>query len=85
MSKIAETLRTYTYNPNKPVLTALPLVVFDAESKESGLKFTLKLFRRADPDLLVYLQKLKSAASDYVVKIYEVINEPETNQLLVVQ
>ena len=49
------------------------------------LKFTLKLYRRSDADLYSYLQKLKQAGSEYVVKIYEVIHEPETSQLLVIQ
>lgn len=48
MSKIQEILKQYAYNPNKPTFTAHPLSVFDAESKENGLKFTLKIYRRAD-------------------------------------
>lgn len=28
---------------------------------------------------------MKSAASDYIVKFYEIINEPESSQLLVIQ
>ena len=67
MSKIAELLKAYTFNQNKPVFT-----------------FTIKLLRRADADVASYLQKLKSAASEYVIKIYELLNEPESNQLLVV-
>lgn len=30
MSRIAEVLKTYTYNNNKPALNAHPLQVFDA-------------------------------------------------------
>ena len=84
MSKIAELLKAYTFNQNKPVFTSNGLSIFDAESKENGLKFTIKLLRRADADVASYLQKLKSAASEYVIKIYELLNEPESNQLLVV-
>ena len=85
MSKVAETLRGYTYAQGKPILNKHPLTVYDAESKETALKFTLKIYRRSDADLYSYIQKLKQAASEYVVKIFEVIHEPETNQLLVVQ
>jgi len=28
---------------------------------------------------------MKSAASEYVVKIYELVHEPETNQILLIQ
>lgn len=70
MSKIQETLKLYTYNAAKPTFTAHPLYVYDAENKESGLKFTLKLYKRADAELATYLQKMKSAASDYIVKFY---------------
>jgi hypothetical protein len=85
MSKIAEVLKGYAYNPNKPVFTAQPLTIFDAENKENGLKFTLKVYKRADSDLAQYLQKMKSSASEYIIKLYDIINEPETNQLLVIQ
>lgn len=85
MSKIQETLKLYTYNASKPTFNAHPLVVYDAESKESGLKFTLKLYRRSDADLATYFQRMKSSASDYIIKFYEIINEPETSQLLVIQ
>ena len=43
------------------------------------------MYKRADAELYSYLQKLKSAASEYVVKIFEIVHEPEVNQLLVVQ
>lgn len=33
MSKIQETLKLYTYNATKPVLSAHPLSVYDAENK----------------------------------------------------
>jgi len=35
--------------------------------------------------LVAYLQKLKSAHSEYVVKFNEIINDNESSQLLVVQ
>jgi len=76
MSKVAELLKAYTYNPSKPILTSNGLAIYDAEGKENGLKFTIKLLRRADPDIASYLQKLKSASSEYVIKIYELVNEP---------
>lgn len=76
MSKIQETLKLYVYNANKPVLNIHPLSVYDAESKESGLKFTIKLYKRADSELATYLQKMKASASEYIVKIYEIIHEP---------
>jgi hypothetical protein len=76
MSKIQETLKLYTYNQNKPAFNAHPLVAYDAESKESGLKFTLKLYKRADSELAAYLQKMKASASEYLIKIYEILNEP---------
>ena len=85
MSRIQETLKLYTYNANKPVFNSHPLSVYDAERKENGLKFTLKLYKRADGELAQYLQKMKAAASEIIVKLYEIINEPETNQLLVIQ
>lgn len=43
------------------------------------------MYKRADAELYSYLQKLKSAASEYVIKIFEIVHEPEINQLLVVQ
>ncbi len=63
MSKIQETLKSYIYNAHKPALTFPPLSVYDAESKESGLKFTLKLYRKADSELASYLQKMKASGS----------------------
>ena len=63
MSKVAELLKTYTYNPSKPVSSYNGLSVYDAESKENSLKFTIKIMRRSDADIASYLQKLKSAAS----------------------
>jgi len=85
MSKVSETLKAYTFNASKPVFNAHPLLVYDAESKETGLKFTLKLYKRSDADLYSYLQKLKAAASEFVVKLYEIVHEPESGQLLVIQ
>jgi sulfur carrier protein ThiS len=63
MSKVAELLKTYTYNASKPVFAYNGLSVYDAESKENSLKFTIKIMKRSDADVASYLQKLKSAAS----------------------
>jgi hypothetical protein len=73
-SKSADVLSSYKYNEAKPIFTLDNLKVFDAEHKDNGLKFTLKLISGVDSDLVDYLRKLKSNVSEYTIKIIEFIH-----------
>ena len=76
MSRVRELLNSYNFSPTKPLYTANLLSVFEGTNKETGTKVAIKIFKRADQELATYLGKMKSAASEQVVRIYEIINEP---------
>lgn len=82
---IAEALKQYKYNPNRPLHTISDLTVYQAENKENGHLYTLKFMKRPPSELLVYINKLKGLHTEYTIRINEVIFEAEANQLLIVQ
>ena len=70
MSRVAELLKSYNYNPSKPILTSGLLAVYEGTNKETGTKVAIKIFKQADNEITSYLNKMKSAASENVVRFY---------------
>lgn len=59
-NKTVDVLSSYRYNESKPYFTIDKLSCYEAEHKDNGLKFTIKILKRADTDLAEYLRKMKS-------------------------
>ena len=68
-NKISDSLNAYKYNQNKPYFTLDNLSCYEAEHKDNGLKFTIKIIKRADSDVVEYLKKMKSNNSEFTIKI----------------
>ncbi len=45
-------MNSYKYNPTKPYFTLEGLSCFEAEHKDNGLKFTIKIVKKADNDVV---------------------------------
>ena len=84
-NKPIDVLSSYKYNENKPYFTLDNLSCYEAEHKDSPLKFTIKIVKRVDNNLVEYLRKMKSNSSDYTIKISEFIYNQENSELIIVQ
>lgn len=69
-NKTIDDLSSYIYNESKPYFTIDKLSCYEAQHRDNGLKFTIKILKRADTDLVEYLRKMKSNNSEFTVKIH---------------
>ena len=59
-TKTVDILSSYKYDESKPYFTIDKLSCYEAEHRDNSLKFTIKILKRADIDLVEYLKKMKS-------------------------